>query len=57
MGKMCIKERVVGEYYYIEIVKCYLCLALNHHLEDLKVTMLETWKLRGACDVCKCKEE
>jgi|LakMenE01Jun11ns_1017448.scaffolds.fasta_scaffold6739981_1 hypothetical protein len=54
---MCIKERVVGEYYYIEIVKCYLCLALNHHLEDLKVTMLETWKLRGACDVCKCKEE
>jgi hypothetical protein len=50
-----IKERVVWDYYYIEIVKCYLCLALNHQIEDLIVTMLETWKLWGACDVYECK--
>jgi hypothetical protein len=51
----CIKERVVWDYYYIEIVKCYLCLALNHQSGDLIGTMFETWKLWGACDVCECQ--
>ena len=50
-----IKERVVWDYYYIEIVKCYLCLALNHQSGDLIGTMFETWKLWGACDVCECE--
>jgi hypothetical protein len=31
MMMIFIKGRDVRGYYYIEIVKCYLCLALNHH--------------------------
>ena len=50
----CIKERVAWDYYYIEIVKCYLCLALNHQLGSHRYHA-ETWKLWGACDVCECE--
>jgi len=50
----CIKERVVWDYYYIEIVKCYLCLALNHQLGSHRYHA-EIWKLWGACDVCECE--
>ncbi len=50
----CIKERVAWDYYYIKIVKCYLCLALNHQMESLRYHA-EIWKLWGACDVCECE--
>ena len=50
----CIKERVAWDYYYIEIVKCYLCLALNHQLGSHRYHA-EIWKLWGACDVCECE--
>ncbi len=51
----CIKERVAWDYYYIEIVKCYQCLALNHQMESHRYHV-ETWKLWGACDVCECEK-
>ncbi len=38
------KGKDVQDYYYIEIVKCYLCLALNHHQNGVSTRPCESFE-------------
>ena len=50
------KSDVPSSDYYIEIVKGYLCLALNRHIVFIRMgTQRICVKSVEACDVCKCE--
>jgi len=54
----CIKWKVAQDYYYIEFVKGYLCLALNHHHQwSLIVTMLKSGSFEGPVMFVNVKRE
>ena len=53
----CICERKVArDYYYIEIVKGYLCLALNRHIVFIRMGTQRCCENLKACDVCELED-
>ena len=56
---MYFKEKDAQDYYYIEIVKGYLCLALNRHIVFIIRMGTQRNRVRTlkACGVCKCEDK